>query len=476
MPAFADFMNYLTEVTDVKDKNVTVMGLGLFGGGVAAARFLAEHGAKVTVTDLKSEKSLAPAMEKLADLALTFHLGGHVEEDFTGADMILVSPAVPKTSRFLKLAADAGVPFETEMNLFFKLCRGTIIGVTGSNGKSTVAAFLHDIIIRKHPDALLGGNIGKSLLLEAENVSPGRLVVLELSSFQLEDLGRIRQSPAHAVVTNITSNHLDRHGTFKAYLDAKKNIFRFRQGGGVTILNADDEECAACAGKVPEGPLGGEVPGRVVWFSRKRPVEKGAFLRDGKLVLADGGEICARSDVLLPGDFNIENVLAAAAMAKALGMEKEHIRETAASFPGVPHRLEFLGTFGGVRVYNDSIATNPESTIGAIRTVEGPKVLLAGGSDKDLDFSALAREVKGLGVKVVTLGATGPKIASALRSAGADVSAEVDTLAEAVRTGFEIAGPGWALLLSPASASFDQFENFEHRGRAFRELVKRYEK
>jgi UDP-N-acetylmuramoylalanine--D-glutamate ligase len=445
------------------------MGLGLFGGGAAAARFLAEKGAKVTVTDLKSAESLAPSIEKLKDLDIAFHLGGHVESDFSEADMILVSPAIPKNSKYLQIAFDRGVPLETEMNLFFKLCRGVIVGITGSNGKTTTTALLHDMIKRRFQDALLGGNLGKSLLSEAEKIKPCQIVVLELSSFQLEDLGQIKRGPEHGILTNITPNHLDRHGTMEQYADAKKNVFRFQSENGITVLNADNEISAKCSD---------ETPGRVLYFSRKTRLDEGAYLDGDKLVIAGKGEICRRGKVILPGDFNIENILAAAATADALGVGIKEIRQSAITFKGVAHRLEFLGIFSGVRCYNDSIATNPESTIGAIRAIKGRKVLMLGGSDKNLDFSGLAAAIKEAGTEAaaVTMGATGPKIAAALRSVGLEPAAEVKTLAEAVEAAFEIARDGDAILLSPASASFDQFENFEHRGNAFRYLVKKYEK
>lgn len=456
--------NYIREIPHVKGMNVTVMGLGLFGGGAAAARYMAREGARVVVTDLRDEKTLARSVDALDGLDIEFHLGGHEEKDFTLCDLLVVSPAVPKESRFLKIAQKAGIPFETETNLFFKLCRGDIIGVTGSNGKTTTAALLYEIMKRSNPRAMLGGNIGRSLLEEAKKIKPKTPVVMELSSFQLEDLSFINQSPKHALLTNVTPNHLDRHGTFDAYVRAKSQVFLDQDEKGITVLNADDPTSA---------DLMHEVKGRLRFFSRKRRVRKGAYLSGRDIVVTGRGTVASRDDVRLPGDFNLENVLAAAAMASALSVEVDDFCSAVRDFHGVAHRLELVGTFDGIRVYNDSIATNPESVIAALAAVDGPKVLLAGGSDKDLDFSALGEAVVKRGVRVVTLGATGPKIAVAVRRAGGEPAAEVDTLAEAVTAGLDLAAEGDALLLSPASASFDQFDNFEHRGEFFKAEVAR---
>ncbi len=457
-------------MNDFKGKRVTVMGLGLFGGGAAITRFLARHGARVAVTDLKDEEKLSASVEKLHDVEVRFVLGRHIESDFTDTDLLIVNPAVPRNSPYLQLAREHGVTFETETNLFFKLCPAPIIGVTGSNGKTTTTTLLGEMLRDLGVRVYVGGNIGVPLIEHVEEMTEDDLVVLELSSFQLEDLRAIERSPHVAVVTNISPNHLDRHGTMENYIAAKRAIVDFQRDGDIFVANARDEHLAswACTSSA-----------RVLRFSSQDRVHDGTYLDGSALRFemdGDSGEICDRGEILLPGIFNVENYLAASAAALALGVRTETIRRIARTFRGVAHRLELFLEENGVRYYNDSIATTPESTIAALDALEGPIVLIAGGYDKKAPLYQLARKVIARCKAVVLIGVTGPQIAAELRgceNAGAlQVCEEGTDFEAAVGRAISLAEPGGCVLLSPATASYDMFANFEERGDTFKDLVR----
>lgn len=442
-------------------KRITIMGLGSFGGGVGAARFFAQHHAHVTVTDLRPAEQLRPALDALADVPVAdYHLGGHPEEDFTAADLVVVNPAVPPESPLLDLARRHAVPVTAEINLFFQHCRAPIIGVTGSNGKSTTTALIHHLLQsawRTHGRrAWLGGNIGRSLLPQVAQIAPGDLVVLELSSFQLETLASIHESPHVAVVTNFTPNHLDRHRTLDAYRDAKQNILRFQTAGDLTVLNFDDPDVTTWATK---------TPARVIPFSLHAP----APLPDARDLLAIAAAIP------LPGAHNRRNALAAATAVRALtGARLDCLRRALAAFRGLPHRLELVREIGGRRFYNDSIATTPESTIAAIQAFDDPLLLIAGGYDKRIDLSPVAQLAARRAKAIALIGQTADALAHATRLAGGPTPPPVhlaEDLQTAVNWAWHHSAPGDVILLSPACASYDQFQNFEHRGQAFRRAV-----
>jgi len=461
---------------NLKDKRVLVMGLGLFGGGAGVARFLVNHGAQVTVTDLKGEQDLQESLEALKGLPIRYRLGGHKEEDFKDADMIVVNPAVPRESRFLEIARKAEVVLETEMNLFFKLCPARIIGITGTNGKSTVTALVGSILKEFHPGTWVGGNIGRSLLEDVEKIGTGDLVVLELSSFQLEALGEIKKSPQVAVVCNLSPNHLDRHKTIENYISAKKNILRFQGPEDFAILNRDDAEVKGWKG---------ECKSQVIFISTEEELQEGIYLhRTNAGQGGETGQILVRlkdkeevldvmKDFRLPGRHNLENALLAVAAAYILEAKEEHIRAGLCEFKGLEHRLEPVAEIGGVRYYNDSIATTPEATIAALAALSGPIILIAGGYDKGLSFEGLAERIRERVKACVLLGQTALKIKMAIGQARESTPEikEASSLAEAVQVARLMAVPGDTVLLSPASASYDMFRNFAERGRQFKELV-----
>jgi UDP-N-acetylmuramoylalanine--D-glutamate ligase len=455
----------IPDVPRLSGARVTVMGLGLFGGGVGVTRYLVRQGARVTVTDLKGEEDLRESVDALRALPVHLRLGRHEEADFREADLVVVNPAVPETSPWLGLAR----ALETEMNLFFKLCRAqTVVGVTGSNGKTTTTTLVGEVLKRHLRRAWVGGNIGVSLLERLDEIRPEDFVVLELSSFQLENLGVLRRSPNVAVVLNLSPNHLDRHGTMEGYAAAKRQIVAHQKEGDVKVLNADDP--------VVRG-FRAASPSRTYFFSLRERTSRGALAKDEKITLFTTGarftiDVSRRK---VPGAFNLQNMAAAAAATfAAAGGRWEEWREACedvfTSFAGVEHRLEYLGERGGVRYYNDSKATDAEATIAALDTLPGPFVLILGGFDKKVPFDALARAVSGKPVRAcLLLGQTAPALEAALRGqARVPEIVRVGSLAEAVRFP---ARPGETVLLSPACASWDMFRNFVERGRAFKELV-----
>jgi UDP-N-acetylmuramoylalanine--D-glutamate ligase len=464
-------------------KKVTVMGLGHFGGQIAAIRYLVRQGANVTVTDVAPAEKLTSSLEKINDLQVNLHLGGHLDSDFTDADLIVVSPAVPKESRYLKLAAQNEVPFTSEMNLFLDRCRAKVLAVTGTVGKSTTLGMLESILTyaeqTEFPSLGLrkcwcGGNIGKSLLEELINIQPNDLIALELSSFQLEDLAEIEYSPDVALVTNIHPNHLDRHGSLENYISAKANITRFQQAGDFLITQSGDTNL---------DPIRELCPASVVQW--KFGVDDDADLKirvikkdEGNLILeyrSDGGtwiKLLAGSEIRVPGEHNMINAAGAAAACLAAGLSPATVAEGLRRFSGLPDRLELVGEFNGVRWFNDSKSTTPDSGMVALKSFPlGSILAIAGGYDKGSDLTDFARELARCCRMTYCLGVTGNTIYQTILSSGGQ-ACKVETLEEATRLAFDLAEPGNVVLLSPGCASWDMFENYQERGRRFAEAAR----
>ncbi len=427
----------------VRGKRVTVVGLGHFGGGIGVTRWLCGQGARVTVSDRAPAEQLTDALGQIEGLAVTLHLGGHEERDFTEADLLVVSPAVPKDLPPIAAAERAGVPRTTELNLFLERCRCRIVGVTGTVGKSTTAAMAGAILARRFPTHV-GGNIGRSLLADLPAIAPDHVVVLEMSSFQLEDVPLVGVSPHVAVVTNLSPNHLDRHGTMAAYAAAKKNIFRYQSPDDVLVLNAACEATAAWAE---------EAPGRVERFDPSG----------------------AQFELAVPGRHNQANAETAWAAARPFGVRREEAAAALRGFGGLPHRLAFVGERHGVEYYNDSKCTTPEGAIVALEAFAPRRaVVIAGGYDKGAGFERLGEALAARAKAVVAMGATREKIIAAIEAAGAAAPPAVHragSLEEAVALAAAAAGPGDVVLLAPACASYDMFTNYERRGEAFAAVV-----
>ena len=452
-------------MTEVKGRRVLVMGLGLFGGGCGAVRFLCRQGAQVTVTDLRQAEELAESLRDLEGLPVRYKLGGHDTEDFQNTDLVVANPAVPRSSPYLQAAEAAGVPVTTEICLFVSRCPSPIVGVTGTSGKTTTTSLIVEMLRRRDARTLVGGNIGGSLLDRLDEIAPDTPVVLELSSFQLDRLGDMAWSPHVAVVTNFAPNHLDVHGSLDAYRNAKRQIVAHQREGDAAVLNGDDAEVAGWGGR-------GGV--RYVTFSLARMPAHGVFVRDGDIRHTLGGAertVCPATDLRLPGRHNLANALAAAGAALCCGVPEPDIAEALRCFAGVAHRLEHVAEIGGVHYHNDSIATSPDRTRAALEAFSGRIVLIAGGYDKGLGFDELGPVIGQKVSHLILMGKTADAIAAAVPGDAATRVHRVASLDEAVMTAAGVALPGDAVLLSPASASYDMFRNFEERGNLFKYLV-----
>lgn len=439
----------------LRGRRVTVFGLAR--EGVDLARFLAREGARVRVTDAKEAGHLAAELEQLADLDLDYSLGGHRPEEALEAEVLFVSPGIPPELPVLVEARRRGIPCSSATELFFARCPAPIVGITGSSGKSTTTALVGEMLSMARPGVFVGGNIGRPLVGRLPEIGPDALVVMELSSFQLET---IAVSPHIATITNVTPNHLDRHGTMEAYVAAKERIFRFQQRSDWAVLNADDPISQRFA-----------PPGGVARFSLERPVE-GAYLAGDRLCLALGPRreiVLGAAELALRGRHNLANALTACATAALAGAPVEALRSVLRRFTGLPHRLETVGELRGVSFVDDSIATSPERSIAALLSFERPVVLLAGGKDKQLPMDDWAGLIRERASSVVLFGHDRDKIRAALDRAGYDPGRirSAESIPAAVRAGYELARPGQAVLLSPGCTSYDMFRDFVERGQVF---------
>ena len=452
-------MYHLMDKDFFNAKTVLIMGLGRFGGGADSALFAHHAGAKVIITDLAGPDELADTLAQLAGCQnIEYHLAGHNQADFgnEGADIIIVNPAVHPDNNFLRIARRTSRVITSQIEIFFELCPARIVGVTGANGKSTTAAItaclLEAAAARQeigYEKVWLSGNIGDRPLLAGLNeIAPNDIVVLELSSFQLEQLANIKKAPYVSVITNLT--------TFKAYCHAKDAIFRFQHMDentpAVSIFNAEDKLTAQ-------------------WHKRYYE-QKGRLCMDFKV--ADISNTLA-ANFALPGRMNLSNLAAAAAVAKHFGLSDNHIAETIKGFKPLPHRLELISRIDGVSWYNDSISTTPASTMAALEAFNCPKIIIAGGYDKNLPFDELGDAIARSAKAAVLIGQTAEKIAKAVSSTqnNRKVITEIaDSLPQAVNYAKDLAETGDVVLLSPACASYDMFENFRRRGEIFCELVK----
>lgn len=456
--------------TNYRNRRVTVMGLGTFGGGAGAVRFLVERGAIVTVTDLREETQLAETLEELRGVEVAhWRLGGHDLRDFLGADLIVVNPAVKPDHPILQRCRAEGIPRTSEMNLFWQYNRASILAVTGSNGKSTTTALLYNILRQTGRRCWLGGNLGRSLLPQVEDIRPEDWVILELSSFQLTDLDRLQVSPQGAVITNFSPNHLDWHGSVDHYRWAKQTILRWQQPHDFYVVNADDADVRqwTSSGRRYEFGIHGHDSAR----DKPGPVTEPA-LREadtpGELVTA------VRSWLRLPGDHNILNALGAVTAARVVGADWSAIQRGLETYEPLPHRLQRIGEAAGRRFYNDSLATTPESTLVALASFRDPIVLLAGGYDKQVDLRALAQAIARQTKAVALMGQVASKLRAAILSDPACrtmVSEPMPDFPAACAWAFEHSAPGDVVLLSPGCASYDWFRNFADRGDQFTRLV-----
>jgi UDP-N-acetylmuramoylalanine--D-glutamate ligase len=448
---------------DLAGKRVLVVGLARTG--VVTSLFSAGYGATVTATDEKPEAQLAEAAARLRAVGVTVELGGHRPEIFLEQDLIVVSPGVPAKLPQLEGARARGIPVWSEMELAWRLLRGKLIAITGSNGKTTTTSLVAHILKTANVPTLVGGNIGVPLLSLVESSMDTTVTVAEVSSFQLETIEAFR--PEIGVLLNLTPDHLDRHASFEEYGRTKMRLFENQLERDAAVLNADDPEITR---RMPSR-------GHVYWFSRLKRVAEGAFLRDDQIFFRlEGTEVALarRQEIQVRGEHNVENVLAACAAAYLAGADPASIANGVKTFQGVEHRLEFVAEVGGVNFYNDSKATNVDATVKAIEAFPGPLIVILGGKDKGSPYAPLSQLLQQRARLALLIGAAAEKIASELGDA---VTVEhAGTMDRAVRIALERAKPGDTVLLAPACSSFDQFENYEHRGRVFKELVAKLER
>ena len=436
-----------------------ILVVGLARTGLSAANFLIGKGARVSVTDLRTKDELNDRIARLRG-QVRLLLGRHREADFTGADMIVLSPGVPSGIPPLMRARERGIPVWSEIELACRFLKGTLIGVTGTNGKTTTTTLIGEMLAASRRPHLVAGNIGVPLLEKLEDATEETVWVVELSSFQLETTRTLRCRVA--VVLNVTPDHLDRHPSFEDYWQAKRRILLNQEESDFAVFNRDEPNSRRMA----DG-----AQARSLFFSRLDRCT-GVFSRDGKIWIQLDDEsrlVMERSQIRLRGEHNLENVLAAAAAGFLVGVEPEAIARACRSFAGVEHRLEWIRDLEGVSFYNDSKATNVESASKAMEALEQPLVAIMGGTNKGSDFRVLRPLVKRKVRHLVLLGEARESLMEGLR--GTAPVSEVGGLEEAVRRAFVEALPGDAVLLAPACASFDMFRNYEERGRAFKDLV-----
>jgi UDP-N-acetylmuramoylalanine--D-glutamate ligase len=444
---------------DLNGKRVLVVGLGK--SGVASALFLKAHGARVTVSDTKTGDELRSEIPLLLDHGITVETGGHGERTFRGQDLIVVSPGIPLDAPALVQARTLGGSVIGELELAARFLRGPMVAITGSNGKTTTTTLTGEIMTAGGFPALVGGNIGTPAIALAERATAESVIVLEVSSFQLETIRSFR--PKVAVILNVTPDHLDRHRTFEAYVDAKARILENQQSADLAVLNADDPTCVAMAAR---------TKAQVFWFSRQKAVQQGAWVHEGNILFRQGEqqrEIMLVSEIPLKGAHNLENVLAAVCAGALMGCAPERIRQAVREFKAVEHRLEYVATIRGVDYYNDSKATNVDATIKALESFPANIHLILGGKDKGSDYTLLNHLLRQRVKRVYTIGAAAAKIESQIK--GVEV-VHADTLENALRRANAVAEPGDVVLLAPACASFDQFKNYEQRGQVFKGIVR----
>lgn len=465
-----------------------VLVVGAAREGTAAAAYLARHGAAVRLADAKPLASLSQDLSGLAELGVALECGV-AQPTLAGVDLVVLSPGVPPFAPVVQAARARGLPLSSEPRLFTQLFGGLVIGVTGSSGKTTTVSLLGEMLRQAGQCALVGGNIGLPLISTLDDeAEQATVAVIELSSFQLELFSPAYQgegvettrsaasraislagwSPPVALITNVTPNHLDRHPTMDDYILAKAQILAYQGADDWAVLNADDP--ISCE-------LAAQVRGQLLIFSLVGPVAQGAFLRGDALVLRWAGvdyTICHREELVLRGQHNVANVLAACCAAAAVGLDVAAMRAVATRFAGVPHRLEVVRVLHGITWVNDSIATSPERAVAALRAYDEPLVLLAGGRDKHLPWDEWARWVAAKARLVVTFGECAPLVAKTVANLGAAAPSllQTESLPAAVALAAQHAQAGDVVLLSPGGTSFDAYFDFEERGEAFRQMVR----
>lgn len=476
---------------DLKNKKVTVMGIGLHGGGLGVIKFFAKQGAKVLATDLRNGKDLKESLEQVKELPIELVLGEHRTKDFEETDLVIKNPAVPESSEYLQIARKNNIPIDSDIGIFMELCPAPIIGVTGTKGKSTTASILAYLLKKKYQNVILAGNIRTSVLEKLPEVNKDSVVVLELSSWQLADAKSHKKSPHVSVITNIFPDHQDRYSSYNGYVEDKKLIFRFQDEKDFLFLNYEEQNLREMAG---------EAKSKIYFYSpnadkllleewppslRQAP-RIGAYSRGEKIYFgANKEEVCNLNDIKIPGRHILNNVLAAISVAKLFDVPNKDIKAALINFPGLEGRLQLVAEKKGVTYYNDTTATNPDAAIAAISAFEQKEksepnlILIAGGADKDLDFKEMAEKINQNCKAVILLeGTATQKLERKIRenlTAGRKkelIIKKTDDINQAVLISRDFSTKGDIVLLSPGAASFGLFRHAYERGERFMEAVR----
>jgi len=449
-------------LNNIKNKKVLVVGLGK--SGIAAVQAMVKLGANVTVQDSKNVNEIdSQLVTFLQGKGVEFCLGD-IPENMDKFDMLILSPGVDPELPFVAAAAKSGAEIIGELEIAFRIARGHFVAITGTNGKTTTTTLTGEIFKKSGKKTHVVGNIGVAVISKALDTVEEDWLITETSSFQLQTTKYFK--PVISAILNLTPDHLNRHHTMENYALAKGKVFENQDESGYCIINADDEACCK---------LAESCKARVVYFSSSKELDKGAFLKGDDLVIVnDKGEtieLVNRRDLKIIGNHNVENALAASAICYYAGIEPSIISNVLKSFSGVEHRIEYCGSMEGVKFYNDSKGTNVDAALTAIRAIEKNIILIAGGDGKSQDFKPLASKLKGSVKHMVLIGRDGPKIAEAAEKAGFKDYTYGSDMGDCVKKAFEVAEEGDTVLLSPACASWDMYDNFEQRGNHFKEMV-----
>ena len=447
---------------DLKDKLVTVVGLGM-RTGVEVVKFLARKEAEIIVTDTKSELELKDELEELADYDFQLDLGGHSPELILESDLIVVSPGVPADIPLLVQAEEEGLEIIGEIELAYRFSSTPLLGITGTNGKTTTTTLLGAVCSNLERNVVVGGNIGRALIKDLPALAEEDLAIAEISSFQLEWITEFQA--AIAIVLNITPDHLNRHSDFEEYINAKKKLVTAQDGDDYAVLNHDD--------KIVKG-FASETEAEVVFFSRQEEIEGGVFVKEGWIIndlTKNKQRLIAVDNLGLVGPHNLENILAVVVSALLLEVKEEDLKTVLRSFTGIEHRLEKFSTIDGVNYINDSKATNPAAAIKGLQSFEQGVILIAGGMDKKSDFAEFASQIPERVKSLILLGETAHEIEREVKKIGYTDFLHVDSIAKAAQEAYSIAQEGDVVLLSPACASWDMFSSYKERGNLFKAAV-----
>ncbi len=448
---------------NLKDKRVLVIGLAVTG--IPLVKVLAELGADIIVNDMKGQEALADTLKELEGLNASYILGRHPEglQELGAIDLVVVSPGVPLDIPFIKQLREENIRIIGEIELAYILSRARIVAITGTNGKTTTTALTGEIFKNAGENTYVVGNIGVAAVSKALETKPEDFMIMEVSSFQLESTEEFH--PRAAAILNLTPDHLNRHKTMEGYLGAKLKIFSNQNTEDFAIINYDDTICR-------EATI--DLKAKKIYFSRKQRLEEGVCLEDGFIVIKlenQSIKLMPANEIRIPGNHNIENALAATALAYIMGIKPETIADTLRRFKGVEHRVEFVDTILGVSYINDSKATNPDAAMKALEAVKAPIILLAGGMDKGNDYTEFIEAFDGKVKEMIVYGETADKLYTTAATLNFNAVKRVKDLEEAVAAAAASAEAGDSILLSPACASWDMYKNFEERGRHFKNIV-----